>query len=320
MLWHQGKAYSQDLRERVFAAADEGEPVGRIASLLRVSVSYVSKVLTRRKLTGETTARPQRCHVSPRLSGLHAAILAQVASRPDATIAELRAWLLETHKVSASTGLINKTLAALDLTYKKRSLHAAEQAREDVAKARVEWREQQPKLTPSKLVFIDESSVKTNMTRRYGRAKCGHRLVAAVPHGHWKTTTFVGALRCDGLTAPLIIDGAINGELFVAYVEQVLLPTLKPDDIVIMDNLRVHKMAAVRKAIEAAGAKLLFIPPYSPDLNPIELAFSKLKARLRAQAIRTVEALWEALGDLCDSFTPTECANYFHHDGYFQSP
>ena len=113
------------------------------------------------------------------------------------------------------------------------------------------------------------------MTRRYGRAKCGHRLVAAVPHGHWKTTTFVGALRCDGLTAPLVIDGAINGELFLAYVEQVLVPTLKPDDVVIMDNLRVHKMAAVRQAIEAAGAKLLFIPPYSPDLNPIELAVSK---------------------------------------------
>jgi hypothetical protein len=106
------------------------------------------------------------------------------------------------------------------------------------------------------------------MTRRYGRAKCGHRLVAAVPHGHWKTTTFVGALRCDGLTAPLTIDGAINGELFLAYVEQVLVPTLKPGDVVIMDNLRVHKMAGVREAIEAAGAKLLFIPPYSPDLNP----------------------------------------------------
>ncbi len=189
-----------------------------------------------------------------------------------------------------------------------------------MAKARIEWREQQPELTRSKLVFIDETSVKTNMTRRYGRAKCGHRLVAAVPHGHWNTTTFVGALRCDGLTAPLVIDGALNGELFQAYVEQTLVPTLKEGDIVIMDNLRIHKMPAVRKAIEAAGAKLLFIPPYSPDLNPIELAFSKLKALLRAKAIRTAEALWKALGDLCDSFSPAECAAYFRHDGYFQSP
>jgi len=157
------------------------------------------------------------------------------------------------------------------------------------------------------------------MTRRYGRAKCGHRLVAAVPHGHWRTTTFVGALRCDGLTAPLVIDGAINGELFLAYVEQVLVPTLRQGDVVIMDNLRVHKIAGVREAIEAAGAKLLFIPPYSPDLNPIELAFSKLTSLLRAQAIRTVDALCKALGDLCDRFSPTECANYFRHNGYFQS-
>jgi transposase len=319
MLWRRGKSYSQDLRERVFAAADDGEPVGRIATILRVSVSYVSKVLSRRRLTGEKTARPQRCHVVPKLSGLHPAILEQVDSRPDATIAELRAWLLATHNISVSTGLMNKTLAALDLTFKKKSLHAAEQAREDVAKARAEWKEQQPKLAPSKLVFIDETAVKTSMTRRCGRAKRGHRLVAAIPHGHWKTTTFIGALRCDGLTAPLTIDGAANGELFLAYVEQILVPTLKPGDIVIMDNLRVHKMAGIREAIEAAGAKLLFIPPYSPDLNPIELAFSKLKALLRAKAIRTVDALWKALGDLCDCFSPGECANYFRHDGYFQS-
>jgi len=157
------------------------------------------------------------------------------------------------------------------------------------------------------------------MTRRYGRAKRGHRLVAAVPHGHWKTTTFVGALRCDGLIAPLAIDGAINGERFLAYVTDILVPTLKSGDIVIMDNLRVHKMAGVREAIEAVGAKLLFIPPYSPDLNPIELAFSKLKALLRAKAIRTVEALWKALADIGRNFTPEQCTNYFRHDGYFQS-
>jgi transposase len=188
---------SQDLRDRVFAAADDGEPVGWIAAMLRVSVSYVSKVLTRRRLTGQTQALPQRCHVAPKLGGLHAAILAQVTSRPDATIAELRAWLLETHEVSASTGLMNKTLAALDLTFKK-LLHAAEQAREDVAKARVEWREQQSRLTPAKLVFIDEGSVKTNMIRRYGRAKRGHRLVAAVPHGHWKKGRRLSA-RCAAM-------------------------------------------------------------------------------------------------------------------------
>jgi transposase len=175
-------------------------------------------------------------------------------------------------------------------------------------------------LNPAKLVFIDETWTKTNMTRLYGRAPRGKRLVAAVPHGHWKTSTFIGALRCDGLVAPSVFDGAINGELFLAYVEQVLVPTLKPGDIVIMDNLRSHKVAGVREAIVAAGATLLFIPPYSPDLNPIEMAFAKLKALLRAKAIRTVEALWNTLGTLVGCFTPKECANFFRHDGYFQSP
>ena len=320
MLWHRGKPYSQDLRERVFAAADDGEPVGRIAELLRVSVSYVSKVLSRRRRTGQTTARAQRCHVPPRLADLHGAIQTQVTTRPDATIAELRAWLSKTHQVSASTGLMWKTLAALDLTFKKKSLRAAEQDRPDVAKARTEWREKQPSLTPSKLVFIDETWTRTNMTRLYGRAPRGKRLVDAVPHGHWKTSTFIGALRCDAVTATGVFDGAINGELFLAYVEQVLVPTLRPGDVVIMDNLRSHKVAGVREAIEAAGASLLFIPPYSPDLNPIEQAFAKLKALLRAKAIRTVDALWKALGSLVDCFTPEECANYLRHDGYFQSP
>jgi transposase len=175
-------------------------------------------------------------------------------------------------------------------------------------------------LNPAKLVFIDETWTKTNMTRLYGRAPRGKRLISAIPHGHWKTSTFIGALRCDGLVAPSVFDGPINGELFLAYVQQVLVPTLRPGDIVIMDNLRSHKVAGVREAIEAAGATLMFIPPYSPDLNPIEMAFAKLKALLRAKAIRTVEALWNTLGTIVGCFTPKECANYFRHDGYFQSP
>jgi transposase len=195
-----------------------------------------------------------------------------------------------------------------------------EQDRPDVAKARAEWRDKQSSLNTGKLVFIDETWTKTNMIRLYGRAPCGKRLVDAVPHGHWKTSTFIGALRCDGLTATGVFDGAINGEMFLAYVQQVLVSTLKPGDIVIMDNLRCHKVAGVREAIEAVGASLMFIPPYSPDLNPIEQAFAKLKALLRATALRTVEALWNALGNLIDCFSPNECANFLRHAGYFQSP
>jgi len=154
------------------------------------------------------------------------------------------------------------------------------------------------------------------MARRYGRALRGRRLVAAVPHGHWKTSTFVAGLRCDGLIAPLVIDGAINGETFRAWVEQFLAPTLELGDVVVMDNLASHKVAGVREAIATAGARLVYLPPYSPDLNPIEQAFAKLKALLRKRAARSVEALWNAIGDLLDQFSPTECANYFANVGY----
>jgi len=154
------------------------------------------------------------------------------------------------------------------------------------------------------------------MARLRGRAKRGKRCRAPVPHGHWKTTTFTGALRLSGLTAPMVLDGPMNGEAFLAYVEQVLAPTLTPGDIVVMDNLPAHRRAGVREAIEAAGARLRFLPPYSPDFNPIENAFAKLKALLRKVAARTIEDLWNAIGDALPQFTPHECANYFTAAGY----
>ncbi len=319
MLWQRGRAYAQDLRERVFAAAGSGLPVGRIAEMLFVSISYVSKVLGRRCKTGETTARPQRCHIPRKLTGQLATIQQQVAAHPDATIEELCAWLLETHKVSASTTLMWETLADLNLTLKKKTLHAAEQNRPNVAKARTEWRENQPSLNPGKLIFIDETWTKTNMVRLYGRSECGTRLIDTSPHGHWKTSTFIAALREDGLVAPAVFDGAINGDLFLAYVEPILVPTLTPDDIVVMDNLSCNKKPAVQRAIEAAGASVRFLPAYSPDLNPIEQVFAKLKALLRAMAIRTVDALWKALGSITGCVTPEECKNFIRHAGYFQS-
>ena len=172
-------------------------------------------------------------------------------------------------------------------------------------------------MNPAQLVFIDETWTKTNMTRLYGRAARGQRLVQAVPHGHWNTTTFISGLRQGGLVAPCVVDGAVNGELFLAYVEQILVPELKPGDTVIMDNLSSHKVVGVRKAIEAVGGHLLYLPPYSPDLNPIEMAFAKLKALLRAKALRTVDQLWGPLGTLADAFSQTEHANFLRHAGYF---
>jgi transposase len=195
-------------------------------------------------------------------------------------------------------------------------LRAAEQQRPDVALKRDVWRVQQAGLDPERLVFLDETWAKTNMTRTRGRAPCGERLVAQAPHGHWKTTTFLAALRVSGLTAPLVVDGAINGEIFRGYVEQHLVPTLRPGDIVILDNLKAHKVAGVQKAIERAQAQLWYLPPYSPDFNPIELVFAKFKWLLRTAAERTVNTLWSRCGQLLDHFDEGECRNYFRHCGY----
>ncbi len=165
-------------------------------------------------------------------------------------------------------------------------------------------------------MFIDETWASTNMTPRYGRCEKGKRLIAHAPFGHWKTTTFVAALRHDGLTAPCVFDGPINGEKFIAYVEQELVATLKPGDIVVMDNLSSHKRAAVKTAIEAAGAELRFLPPYSPDLDPIEEAFAKFKGILRKLARRTLEGLWSACALATGEITPKNALNFFIHAGY----
>ena len=165
-------------------------------------------------------------------------------------------------------------------------------------------------------MFIDETWAKTNMARTHGRARRGERLRVGVPHGHWKTTTVVAALTLRGMIAPFVLSGPINREAFEVYVERVLVRELRPGDIVVMDNLSSHKGPKVRALIEAAGAELLFLPPYSPDFNPIENAFAKLKSLLRAKAERTIPALWAAVGAIVDLFSPTECANYFRAAGY----
>jgi transposase len=185
-----------------------------------------------------------------------------------------------------------------------------------VRRRREAWFEGQPDLDPERLVFIDETGATTKMARLRGRSPKGQRCRAPVPHGHWKTTTFVGALRLSGMTAPMVLDGAMNGAAFLAYTEQVLAPTLSPGDIVVMDNLPAHKLAAVQDAIRATGAELHFLPPYSPDFNPIEMAFAKLKSLLKKTAARTKDDLWAAIGRGIDAFTPQECENYFAAAGY----
>jgi transposase len=185
-----------------------------------------------------------------------------------------------------------------------------------VKKKREEFKGQMAEEEVEGLVFLDETWAKTNMARQYGRAPKGQRVVDHVPHGHWKTCTFLAALRTEGIVAPLVLDGPIDGDSFRAWVEQHLAVTLKPGDTVVMDNLSSHKVKGVREAIEAVGARVCYLPPYSPDLNPIEMFFSKLKALLRKFKERTFDALQTRLGSLLNEFSQTECLNYISHCGY----
>lgn len=198
----------------------------------------------------------------------------------------------------------------------KKTLFAAEQDRPDVALKRLRWKAHQGRFDPARLIFIDETWAKTNMTRVRGWSPRGRKLLAKVPQGHWRTLTFLAALRCDRIDAPCVIDGPINGESFLAYVEQVLVPTLKAGDIVVIDNLGSHKGKAVRRAIRATGARLFFLPPYSPDLNPIEQVFAKFKTLLRKAEARTYDAVANASAAILAQYPPEECDAYVKNAGY----
>lgn len=198
----------------------------------------------------------------------------------------------------------------------KKSLQAAERKRADVARARRRWIREQGFLDPAHLVFIDETAVTTNMLRLNGWNPRGERLVSDAPMGHWETVTFIAGLRQTGVVAPMLIKGAMNGEAFLAYIEQCLVPTLKRRDIVVVDNVPFHKVAGVEEAIQAVGASLRYLPPYSPDLNPIELLFHPLKTWLRKAAERTMEGLHRSVGSYIRALDPAECIAYFRHSGY----
>lgn len=198
----------------------------------------------------------------------------------------------------------------------KKTLFAVERARADIARHRKRWKAWQAKLDPERLVFIDETWIRTNMAPLRGWGPKGERVRGFAPHGRWHTLTFVGALRCDRFTAPCVFDGPINGACFRAYVEQLLVPTLVPGDIVIMDNLGSHKSKAVRNAVRAAGARLWLLPKYSPDLNPIEQTFAQIKHWMRNAQKREIDDIWRQLGRLIDTIEPQQCANYFKNAGY----
>jgi transposase len=307
------KTYSLDLRERVVKDYDGGVPIEDLVLHDEVSRSWIYSLLPHRRKTGSIAPKQYKPGAKRKLAPYENEVLQLVADHSDATLEELHALL--PHKDEVTVVTLHHFLHRLKITWKK-TLHAAEQHREDVAEERAEWEKLQTTFDIKRLVFIDETWTKTNMTPLRGRAEIGKRVIDDVPHGHWMTTTLMAALRLDGLTAPMVVDGAINGELFLGYVEQFLLPTLNEGDIVVMDNLSSHKVAGVKKAIESVGAKVLYLPPYSPDFNPIENVFSKLKTLVRKLKLRKQDELWRKLGERCDVFSPDECQNYFRHAGY----
>src|SRR5450759_2436253 len=315
------KPYSEDLRGRVVGAGQDGATIQETAEQLGVSISSVVRFRRLHRETGSVSPAKFGGYKGYALAAHEELVRQLVAEQPDITLSELKG-LLAKEKVTVGQSSISRFLHHLNLRFKK-SLRAAEQDRPDVAAARKALQKQQPRLDLKRLVFIDETSVSTTITRLYGRAPQDERLIQKVPHGNWKTITFVAALRHDRVTAPFVLEGPMNGEMFKAYVEQFLAPTLKRDDVVFMDNVSVHKVDGVEEAIEARGAIPFYLPAYSPDLNPIEQLFAKLKALLRKvaaytlkNAAFTVRSLCKAVASCLNQISRTECAAYLANSGY----
>ncbi|WEK00203.1 MAG: IS630 family transposase [Candidatus Sphingomonas phytovorans] len=314
-----GVCRSDDLRLRVIEAVAAGS--SRRAAAARFSVSASSAIRWSDRAAKEGSPKPRKqgrpAGKGPLVEHLEY-LIEVVEAEPDITMPELTARLHVDRGVTAAPASLSKLLCRAGFTYKKQ-LMASECARADVAERRRVWvnhRQPYMRRDPGRLVFIDETSVNTKMTRLRGRAARGKRLKARAPFGRWGTQTFIAGLRHDALTAPWVIPGAMDRDAFNTYIETQLAPTLAPGDIVILDNLSVHKSAHAEAAVRARGAWMLFLPQYSPDLNPIEMAFAKLKAHLRKAAARTFDALIKTIGDICRLFDPDECSHYFFKAGY----
>ena len=305
------RASSMDLRERALLDSDAGMKAADVAAKYRVSGSWVRLLKQRRRETGEVAPRVQRhgrrCMLEPPLH----TVADLIAAQPDRTLAELKDALA----TPASVPTVWRAVRALGLTVKK-TVRPSEHDRPDVAAARVAWHAAAPTWDVAHLVLLDETGITNKLLRRYGRAPRGARVHDHAPCGRWQTSTLLAALRVTGLTAPGVFDGAIDGESCRAYIEQIRVPTLQPGDIVIADNLGAHKVTGIQRAIQAAGATLWYLLPYSPDLNPIELCFAKLKALVHTARCRSSETLWPFLGTCLEHFSPDECRNYFRHCGY----
>lgn len=308
---------SMDLRQRIVWAVDHHEGSRReIASRFRVDPSCITRLLQLRRETGSLRPRPHGGGKPPALDrdGLER-LRALVRKRPDATLEELRQLL----GLDGSIMLVWRALKKLGITRKKKTRHADERNRPDVRKKRRRFRKEVRTIAPGRLVFVDETGVTTAMTPTYGRAPRGQRVVASAP-ASWESVTLIAALGLDGARAPLAFPGATNETAFQAYVEGVLVPALRAGDVVVFDNLAAHLGPAVTEAIERAGARVMPLPPYSPDFTPIEEMFSKLKEFLRRVAARTKGKLYDALGEALRQITAQDILGWFQHTGLYATP
>jgi len=311
------EAYSLDLRERICATCDEGiETRQEVAGRFGVSRSFVQKLL-RRRLSGSIAPGPRGRGPRPVIGHQQRRRLGElVKQKPDATLAELCVKLAEVCGVRVSSPTMCRALQALRLGLKNKTLHASERDTSRVRALRGHWKKRIRHVDVEKLVFVDESGVNTAMTRRRARASPGERAVGAVPQGHWKTLTILGALRLSGMAAAATIDASTDAGVFSAFVRHSLIPSLRAGDVVVWDNLSPHKTQEVREQIEQSEAELIPLPPYSPDLSPIEPCWSKVKQIVRTTEPRTVDALGAATAEAFASITPADARGWFAKCGY----
>ena len=310
------RAYSIDLRERVVKAANKCGSARAAGRRFRVGASTATRWVRMWRMTGELEPGKQGCKSKSVLDGNERYLLGLLEDKVDMTLDEVRKQLCADHGVRVTVPTIWLFFRKRRITFKKKTGHAEEQERPDVLAKRLEWRSEMQRLIPERLVFLDETGLNTRMARRRGWSPRGERCRGPLPCGSWSTTTFIGAMRLDGEIVPGMVEGPVNGGILTAYITEFLVPTLRPGDIVIMDNLSTHKTKGVREAIEGAGAELRFLPPYSPDFNPIENVFSKLKALLRKAAARSIEELDQAVKEALKAITSSDCANCFAAAGY----
>jgi transposase len=308
------KPYSDDLRERVATSVAQGRRCRETAALFGVSVASVVKWSQRQRVSGSAAARRMGRPSGRALEAHRDWLLERVGSGSPVSLRSLAADLAERGVMALRYR--SGVCCVRPVSASKKHCSPASRTDQQSRGGGPNGRSIKAGSDPRRLVFVDETWAKTNMAPLRGWGPRGRRLIAKAPHGKWRTLTFLAALRHDRIEAPCVVDGPINGTSFAAWVEQFLAPALQPGDVVVMDNLGSHKGPSIRRAIRAAGAKLFYLPPYSPDLNPIEQVFAKLKHLMRKAAERTVEATWRRIGNLLEQFTPNECANYIKNAGY----